>query len=53
MPQDAARFELINDLVRYRDLLAIMRDPEARKAIEDLITYLETKLKAMDVRPAV
>jgi hypothetical protein len=34
------RAELLDHLDRCRDLLAIMRDPEARKTIADLIAYL-------------
>jgi hypothetical protein len=50
MSQDAERFELIDNLVRCRDLLGMLRDPSARKTIEDLIVYLEDKLRAMDTR---
>jgi hypothetical protein len=52
MSQVEERFELIDKLVRCRDLLAMLRDPDARKTVEDLITYLEAKLRAMDTRLA-
>jgi hypothetical protein len=41
------RAELLDHLDGCRDLLAIMRDPEARKTIADLIAYLGTKLAEM------
>jgi hypothetical protein len=48
-PQVAERFELIDNLVRCRNFL---RDPDARKTVEDLMIYLEAKLRAMDTRLA-
>jgi hypothetical protein len=45
-PRDRPR--LMEHLGRCRDLLATMRDPEARKTIEALITYWGAKLAAMD-----
>ena len=44
------RFALIDQLSRCQVLLGMLRDPggPARKTIADLITFLETKLAAMD-----
>jgi hypothetical protein len=42
------RTELVDHLNRCRDLLALMKDPVHRKKIADLITYLESKLVAME-----
>jgi hypothetical protein len=42
------RTELVDHLNRCRDLLSLMKDPVHRKTIADLITYLESKLAAME-----
>jgi hypothetical protein len=52
MSQDAERLELIDHIARCRDLLEILREPGARNMVEDLIVYLEAKLRAMDTRLA-
>jgi hypothetical protein len=41
------RIELLDHLNRCRELLTIMRDPAHRVTIEDLITYLGSKVAAM------
>lgn len=46
------RSELTEILMRTRDLHTIMRDREARKVLEDLITDLESKLAATSARSA-
>ena len=48
MSQQTERFELIDQIARCRDFLAVLRDPEARKTVEDLMIYLEAKLRATD-----
>ena len=52
MPQvaDAKRFELIDQIARCRDFLPVLRDPAARKTVEDLMIYLEAKLRAITQR---
>jgi hypothetical protein len=44
-PQD--RFELIDHLARCQVLLGMLRDPEARLILENLIAYLEAKIVAL------
>jgi hypothetical protein len=43
MPQvaDAERFELIDQIARWRDLLPMLRDAAARKTVEDLMRHLK------------
>jgi hypothetical protein len=47
MVAEDGRAELVDHLNRCRDLLTIMRDPEHRKTIIDLIAFLESKLTKM------
>jgi hypothetical protein len=45
------RAELADHMNRGRELLTHLKDSEHRRTILALITYLETKLAAMDGRP--
>jgi len=47
------RFELIDHLARCQALLGMLRDPEARLTLENLITYLEAKIAALSLTERV
>jgi hypothetical protein len=47
------RIELVEHIGRSRSVVAMLRDPDSRKTVEDLVAYLETTLQDMDIQAAM